>query len=102
MIIFFKDALELVGERGFNLKIFKEISVTESFMKLDDNVRGCQDVEFLSTCLVKKYVQMKSKCGCVPLSLSFDDEVSKCKWPKETSCTKNILNETFPNCMILR
>ena len=94
--------MELVGEQGFNLKIFKEIVVTESFMNLDDNVRGCQDVEVLSTCTVKKYVQTKSKCGCVPLSLSLDDEDSICKLPKETSCSKDILNETSPNCMTLR
>ena len=94
-----KDSLELVGEQGFHLKIFKEISVTESFMQLGDKVRGCQDVEIQRNCTFEKYFQTKSKCGCVPLSLSLDDEVSICKWPTETNCSQNILNGTFPNCM---
>ena len=97
-----KDSLELVGEQGFHLKIFKEISVTESFMQLGDNVRGCQDVEMQRNCTIQKYVQTKTKCGCVPLSLSLYDDDSICIQPKQTSCSQNILNETFPNCIILR
>ena len=66
-------------------------------VSLDENVRRCQDVEVQRNCTVQKYVQTKTKCGCVPLSMNLDDEDSICKWPKETICTKNILNETFLN-----
>ena len=71
-------------------------------MKLGDNVRGCQDVEVTRNCTVQKYVQTITKCGCVPLGMNLDYEDTICKWPKETSCTQNILNETVPNCMKLR
>ncbi len=101
-LYFSTDSLELVGEQEFHLKIFKEISVTESFMHLGDNERGCQDVEVQRNCTVQKYVQTKSKCGCVPLHLNLDDEDSICYLEKETRCSHQILNGSFQNCMRLR
>ena len=92
----------LVGDGEFALKIFKEISVTDSFMGLSDNDRGCQNVEVQKNCTVQKYVQTKSKCDCLPLHLALNDQDSVCKGPKETKCYQQILNGTFPNCLISR
>ena len=92
----------LVGEQEFALKIFKEISVTESFMGLSDNDRGCQNVEAQKNCTVQKYIAIKSNCKCLPLHLTLNYQDSVCKGPKETKCYKQILNGTFPNCMISR
>ena len=90
--------MELVGDFEFALKIFKEISVTESFMGLGDNDRGCQSVEVQKNCTLQKYVQTKSNCECLPLHLALNDQDSVCKGPRETKCYQQILNGTFPNC----
>ena len=96
---FFLDSLKLTGEFEFALKIFKEISVTESFMGLSDNDRGCQSVEIQKNCTLQKYFQTKSKCKCLPLNLILNDQDSVCKEPRETKCYQQILNEPFPNCI---
>ena len=88
----------LVGEFEFALKIFKEISVTESFMGLSDNDRGCHSVEIQKNCTLQKYVQTKSNCKCLPLHLALNDEGSVCKGPIETKCYQQMLNESFPDC----
>ena len=88
----------LVGEFEFALKIFKEISVTESFMGLSDNDRGCQSVEVQKNCTLQKYFQTKSNCKCLPLHLALNDQSSVCKGPNETKCYQQMLNQTFPDC----
>ena len=89
----------LVGEQEFALKIFKEISVTESFLGLSDNDKGCRNVEVQKNCTVQKYIQTKSNCECFPLHLTLNDKDLVCKGPKETKCYQQILNGTLPNCM---
>merc|ERR1712079_942421 len=44
----------------------KDIKITESFLGLDQNVRECQNVEFLQTCTTRKYMEASLKnCGCL-------------------------------------
>ena len=92
----------MVGEFEFALKIFKEISVSESFMGLSDNDRGCQSVEIQKNCLLQRYAQTKSKCKCVPLHLAFNDQDSVCKEPKDIICYQQIPNGTFQKCITPR
>ena len=97
---FFLDSLKLTGEFEFALKIFKEISVTESFLGLSDDDRGCQSVEIQKNCTLQRYVQTKTKCKCLPLNLINNyQEDSVCKEPRETKCYQQVLNGTFPNCI---
>ena len=54
----------------------KEISVTDSFLSLDENIRGCQE-ESYDDCVTKKYTDtLTDKCQCLPFQLKLYEEVS--------------------------
>ena len=64
-------------EGSFNLNILKEIKVTESFNKLDEDIKKCQNVETYNECTTRNYIyQLKRKCGCLPLALRLSDQVN--------------------------
>ena len=64
------DPVTLSGEGEYNLNILKEVKVTDSFMGLDANVRGCQNEEHYVECTTNNYIQdMRQQCGCLPLSI---------------------------------
>ena len=48
----------------------KEFKVTEDFLGLDEEKKGCQSQETVEDCRTNKYfAATTSKCGCVPFSL---------------------------------
>ena len=48
----------------------KEITVTDSFMGLNQEARKCQNIETFDECKTRIYVEnMKQECGCLPFSL---------------------------------
>ena len=64
-------------EGQYNLNNLKEISVTDSFMGLDEATRNCQEIETYDDCKTWLHVDnLRKKCGCLPLSLKLSDKVT--------------------------
>ena len=64
------DPETLPGEGEYNLNILKEVKVTDSFMGLDEDVRGCQNQEHYIDCTTNNFIEdMRQQCGCLPLSI---------------------------------
>ena len=62
-------------EKKYFLNVIKEISVTESFLTLDENTRGCQEESF-DDCTTKKYTNaLIDKCKCLPFQMRLTQEV---------------------------
>ena len=58
------------------MNIIKEEEVTESFLGLDQDVRGCQDDEHYDECTTRHYIEtMREQCGCLPLYIRLSDKV---------------------------
>ena len=67
-IIIISEPVKLVGEGKYNLNAVKEIKVTASYLDLDMEDKGCQDVEPLEECTSRHYIDMLlNHCGCLPL-----------------------------------
>ena len=63
-------------EFEYNLDALTTIEVTESFLGLDQQDRGCQH-EPLYNCTTRKYLDaLLDQCGCLPLSIRLSDKVS--------------------------
>ena len=59
-----------MGEGEYNLNDLKEIMVTESYLGLDQEERGCQNEETLDNCTSRQYHNtILEKCGCLPLNI---------------------------------
>ena len=59
----------------YAMTAIKKISGTESFMGLPESERNCQSEEF-EGCYKRKYFsRVQEMCGCIPLSLSSNNEV---------------------------
>ena len=59
-----------MGEGEYNLNDLKEIMVTESYLGLDQEERGCQNEETLDNCTSRQYYDtILEKCGCLPLNM---------------------------------
>ena len=55
----------------------KEVKVTESFLTLNKEKRGCQDEETLDDCITRNYIDsIINTCGCLPFQIGlFNNEV---------------------------
>ena len=74
--VFTVDPVQLTGEGEYNLNSIKEEEVTESFLGMDQSVRGCQNEEHYDECTTHWYIEnMREKCGCLPLSIALSDQV---------------------------
>ena len=70
--------MEFVGEGEYNLNDLKEIIVTDSYLGMDENVRGCQNVEPLKNCTTRLYMNtLLRDCGCLPFNIRLVNKVSK-------------------------
>ena len=67
----------VLTERGqLSMKMFMDINVTDSFLDLNENVRGCQSKEKFAKCLQTKYAdQMMKECGCVSVQIALQNQV---------------------------
>ena len=74
----FADQLKLnVDKKKFYLNVIKEISVTDSFLAMDKNIRGCQE-ESYDECTTRKYKEnLENKCQCLPFQMRITEEVVK-------------------------
>ena len=63
-------------EGKYSLHSVKDMTGTENFMGLPDNVKTCS-VEMFEQCRVEKYMKtIEEKCGCVPWTL-WDSKLEK-------------------------
>ena len=63
--------------------------MSESFLGMDMEVRGCQNDEPLEDCTTREYVDtILQKCGCLPLMLS--EKVSQRKVQKKGMVKKSV------------
>ena len=61
----------------YNLNDVKYIEVTESFLGLDQKIRGCQNEELREDCKTRHYITaLMSQCKCLPLGILTNNEVS--------------------------
>ena len=68
--------MEFIGEGEYNLNDLKEIIVTDSYLGLDGNVKGCQNVEPLNNCTTRLYMDtLLRDCGCLPFNIRLSDKV---------------------------
>ena len=68
--------MKLIGEGKYNLNAIKEIKVTESYLGLDIEDRGCQNEEAVEECTTRQYIEtLLHKCACLPLKIAIDRNV---------------------------
>ena len=69
------EPVNLLGEGNYNLNALKEIDVTESYLGLDQDVRGCQNEESLDVCTTRHYIKtLLDQCGCLPLNIQLTEK----------------------------
>ena len=79
----FLEPLKLYGEGEYNLNVVKEIRVTDSFLGLDKNDRGCQIDQSFENCTTNALVEnILEHCGCLPFNIRQSDKVKKDVSPK--------------------
>ena len=65
-----------MGEGKYNLDAVKEIKVTESFLGMDMEDKGCQLEEPLDNCTTRHHMDtVLHQCGCLPLRFSLSNTV---------------------------
>ena len=63
----------MAGEGEYDINILKEITVTESYLGLDQDIIKCQNEEPLDNCTTRLYINsLLDKCGCLPFNLHSD------------------------------
>ena len=74
--------MKLSLDMEHNLNVIKEITVTDSFLSMDKDIRGCQK-ESYDDCTTNKYINaLTDKCQCLPFQLKLTEEVTR------TDCQK--------------
>ena len=59
-----------------NSDAIKEIKVTNSFLGLSEDVRGCQNEKPRDDCITEHFIDnLLNNCGCIPFNLRLTDEV---------------------------
>ena len=70
------EPMELIGEGEYNLNALKVIEVTESYLGLDEHIKGCQTEESLHDCNTRCYIEkLIEQCGCLPFKIKMSDKV---------------------------
>ena len=70
------EPVKLVGEGKYNLNALKEIEVTDSYLGIDQGVRGCQNEEPLDNCTTRLYIDtLLNQCGCITFNTKISDRV---------------------------
>ena len=69
--------MELSLDRKYNFNVIKEIAVTDSFLSLADDIKGCHE-QILSECITRKYNNaLLEKCQCLPFQMNLTEEVGR-------------------------
>ena len=68
-----------------------EISVTDSFMELDENTRNCQNIETYDDCNTRVHLKnLIQECGCLPLSLRLSEKVKITSYVLDQNVFNNV------------
>ena len=71
--------MELSLDMKHYFNVIKEIKVTNSFLSLDKDIRGCQE-ESYDECTTRKYVNdLMNKCQCLPFQFRVTNKVVSTK-----------------------
>merc|ERR1712223_672387 len=63
------EPIKLIGEGKYNLNAVKEIQVTESYLGMDEDIRGCQNQLSMENCTTNQYLETcQNQCGCIPFN----------------------------------
>ena len=75
-ILLILEPVSLFGEGEYNLNNLMEIKVSESYLGLDQAVRGCQNEEPMFNCTTRHYRDtIFNQCGCLTFSIKSSEEV---------------------------
>ena len=56
------------------MNVLTEIEVTESYLALDKDIRGCQNEEPFDNCTTRQFIDtFLDKCGCLPLNIRLNE-----------------------------
>ena len=70
--------MKFIGDGEYNVNVMKEVEVTESYLGLDQKVRGCQKEESFHNCTTNHYFDsLLEKCACLPFKIRLSDKVFK-------------------------
>ena len=73
------------------LNVVKEITVTDSFLSLDKETRGCQ-VESFDKCTTRNHINtLMNKCQCLPFQMESTKEVVRDAFQKKKSVWRDIV-----------
>ena len=75
-LYYITEPVKLIGEGSYNLNDLKEIDVTDSFLGLNQEIRGCQNEESHDTCVTRVHRDtLLKQCGCLPFNMRLSDKV---------------------------
>ena len=75
MLLIFIEPLELSLEKKYFLNVVKEITVTDSYLSMNKNTRGCQKESF-DECITRKYLKaLINHCQCLPFQMIQNNKV---------------------------
>ena len=70
------EQVELVGEGEYNLNDLKVIEVTDSYLGMDQSIKGCQVEQSLHDCKTSYYKEkVFDQCGCLPFNIRLSQKV---------------------------
>ena len=68
--------MKLVGGGEYNLNVLKEIDVTDSYLDLSEEVKGCQNEESFVNCTTRNFIDsLLGQCGCLPFDIRQTEKV---------------------------
>ena len=68
-MLIFVEPLKLIVEKKYFLNVIKEITVTDSYMSMDKDVRGCQKASFDESTNRKYFKALINQCECLPFQI---------------------------------
>ena len=77
MLLIFIEPLLLSLDKKYYLNVVKEISVTDSYLSMNKNERGCQKETF-DECTTRKYKNtLINQCQCLPFQMIQMEKVGR-------------------------
>ena len=90
----------MIGDGEYNLNVLKEIRVTDSFLGLDEYIRGCQNEEPLDNCTTRQYIDsLMYQCGCLPYNIRLYNEKAPLCSSNQLECVHNVRVDTRRECL---
>ena len=94
-LYYITEPVKLIGEGSYNLNDLKEIDVTDSYLGLDQEVRGCQNEEPQDHCRTRVHRDtLLEQCGCLPFNIRLSDNVWT-ELSKTLECDKSFFRKLF-------